>query len=70
MVVAIVFLAGVGGLRHFYLLYFSRNVYMYMYKLFHASPFKAVNDVSVILHNGKITMEMGKAQRGESGHFN
>lgn len=70
MVVAIVFLAGVGGLRHFYLLYFSRNVYMHMYKLFHASPFKAVNNVSAILHNGKITMEMGKVQRGESGHFN
>lgn len=63
MVVAIVFVAGVGGLRHFYLFYFSRNIYMYMYKLFHASPFKAVNNVSVILRNGKVIMEMGKVQR-------
>lgn len=34
-----------------------------MYKLFHVNPFKAVNNVSVILHNGRVIMEMEKYRR-------
>ena len=36
-----------------------------MYKLFHVNQFKTVNNVSVILLDGKGTVEMGKLQEGK-----
>ena len=41
-----------------------------MYKLLHANQCKTVNNISVILLDGKGTMEMGKFQEGKkSDHF-
>lgn len=36
-----------------------------MYKLLDANQFKTVNNMSVILLDGKGTMEMGKVQEGK-----
>lgn len=61
-VVTVVLLADVVGFT-FLSVCFCGNTYRCVRKLFHINPFREVTDVSVILLNWKVIMEVGKIQR-------